>query len=399
MIPDGMRDVLPAEAAEVHALEETLRGCFAAYGYGEVRTPTLELAETVERAGDSSLGSGFRLFDDHGRVLMLRTDMTVPIARLAATRYRERPLPLRFSYVSGSFRPPAVHRGQDGEFVQAGVELLGLDSPEADAEVVTLLCDGLAACGLTGFRVAIGSVPFHRALVASLDLEAADAEAVLEALAARDYPLLETVAARSGMSDEGRAALQNALELSGGATALGRARRLATDAAVESAVARLVRVRELIDEAGFHEVVTFDFGLLQDFTYYTGIVFEAYAPGVGFPIASGGRYDGLVARFGWDVAAVGWAIGVDRLHVALAEEDVEVTVPAAPLAFVGGLAEPGHAAELRGAGFAVAALPAAADCSAVPRLVAGDGGYVLVGADGRETRGGWDDVLRALGTP
>ena len=392
-----MRDVLPAEAAEVHVLEETLRGCFAAYGYGEVRTPTLELAETVERAGDSSLGSGFRLFDDHGRVLMLRTDMTVPIARLAATRYRDRPLPLRFSYVSGSFRPPAVHRGQDGEFVQAGVELLGLDSPEADAEAVTLLCDGLAACGLTGFRVAIGSVAFHRALVESLGLEPAVAEAILAALAARDYPLLETVAAGSDMSDKGRAALQGALELSGGATALGRARQLA-GGAVEGAVARLVRVRELIEQAGFHEVVTFDFGLLQDFTYYTGIVFEAYAPGVGFPIASGGRYDGLVARFGWDVPAVGWAIGVDRLHVALAEEDVEVMVPT-PLAFVGGLAEPGRAAELRGAGFAVAALAPDADSSAVPRLVADGGSYVLVGADGRETRGGWDDVRRALGAP
>jgi ATP phosphoribosyltransferase regulatory subunit len=396
MIPEGMRDVLPAEAAEVHAVEEALRARFGRYGYGEVRTPTVEFADTLERAGDTRLGSGFRLFDDHGRVLMLRTDMTVPIARLAATRYKDHELPLRFSYVSSSFRPQSAHR-QDGEFVQAGVELIGLDSADADAEVLTLLCDSLAACGLTGFKVAIGSVDFHRALVAALDLGPAAADAVLGALAARDHPLLEAVVARSGVSAGGRAALQTALELSGGVAALARARELVAGPQVASAVARLARVGELIEEAGFHEAVTFDFGLLQDFTYYTGVVFEAYAPGVGFPIASGGRYDRLMASFGWDVPAVGCAISVDRLHVALAEEDVEVPVLGEPLPFVGGLGEPRHAAELRAAGLAVAALAAGTVSSAVPRLVADGAGYVFVDARGRETRGGWPEVVQAMG--
>lgn len=401
MIPEGMRDVLPTEAAELYAVEEALRARFVAYGYGEVRTPTLEFAETVERAGDSVLGAGFRLFDEHGRVLMLRTDMTVPIARVAGSRYRGKPLPLRFFYVSSSFRPLAPHRGQDGEFVQAGVELLGVDSPEADAEVITLLCDAMAVAGLTGYRVAIGTVAFHRALVASLNLPPADGESILAALAARDFPLLETIVAHSGVSEEAARALQEALELSGGATALSQARKLATSAAVESAVAHLARVHELIDDAGFAEAVTFDFGLFQDFTYYTGVIFEAYAPGVGFPLASGGRYDDLMAKFGWDIPAVGFAIGVDRLHVALAEEDVTLPCPPPALAFVGGFEEPERVAELRGAGVAVAALPAA-DAAAAnglpsPSLRRQGGEYVLRDADGGEVRGSWRDVLRGLG--
>ena len=143
MIPEGMRDVLPGEAAELHAIEAGLRARFAAYGYGEVRTPALEFAETLELADDDTLGGGFRLFDDQGRELMLRTDMTVPVARLAAARYRDRPLPLRFFYAGDSYRPWAPQRSQDGQFRQAGVELLGDASAEADAECVSLVCDAL----------------------------------------------------------------------------------------------------------------------------------------------------------------------------------------------------------------------------------------------------------------
>ncbi len=236
MIPEGMRDVLPAEVAEVHAIEELLRRRCACYGYGEVRTPTLEFAEMLQRAGDDNLGAGLRLFDEQGRVLMLRTDMTVPVARLAATRFRDKPLPLRFCYVADSFRPLAVHRGQHGEFAQAGAELLGLGTAATDAEVVTLLCDALAACGLPEFRVSIGTTAFHAALVASLQLTPEDAEATLEALAERDYPLLETIVANAGLGDDARRAMEKSLERAGGRESLAQARRLATTGGMDAAV-------------------------------------------------------------------------------------------------------------------------------------------------------------------
>ena len=396
MIPEGMRDVLPGEAAELHAIEDAVRGRFAAYGYGEVRTPTLEFADTLASAGDDTLRAGFRLFDEQGRVLMLRTDMTVPVARLASSRYRDKPLPLRFSYFSNSFRPLAPHRGQDGEFVQAGVELLGLHSPAADAECVTLLCDALAATGLKGFKVAIGTVAFHSALVASLKLPAEASADILTALADRDYPLLETIVSHSGVGDEARRAMQKALELAGGDEVLAQAGKLASTDEMEGAVAHLEELHELVEKAGFGDAVTYDFGLFQDIDYYSGIIFEAYAPGVGFPIASGGRYDGLMAKFDWDIPAVGFAVSVDRLHEALTEEGVGIATGSEAIAFVGGLDEPDRVAGLRRAGVAVAAQPAGRETPAPPSLMRAGGQYHLELADGRDVHGSWQDVLRAL---
>jgi len=396
MIPEGMRDVLPGEAAELHAIERVVRERFAAYGYGEVRTPTLEFAETLELVDDDTLGGGYHLFDDQGRELMLRTDMTVPVARLAAARYRDRPLPLRLFYVGASYRPWAPQRSQDGEFLQAGVELLGLGSAEADAECVTLLCDVLAACGLPDFRVTLNTMAFPTALVDTLGLGPDDSEALLEALADRDYPLLETIAANASASDEAIRALQATLALGGTRDSLAQARKLATTPAMEAAIERLVRVRDLVAEAGFDDAVTFDFGLFQDLDYYTGVIFEAWAPGVGLPVASGGRYDGLPARFEWEVPGAGFAVALDRLRDALDESDRLPAAAPPALAFAGGFEEPARLAELRRAGLSVAALPEGVTPPA-PSLRREGGRFVLELADGTRADGSWRDVLRALG--
>jgi ATP phosphoribosyltransferase regulatory subunit len=396
MIPEGMRDVLPGEAAELHAIEAVLRARFAAYGYGEVRTPTLEFAETLELADDDTLGGGYRLFDEQGRELMLRTDMTVPVARLAAARYRDRPLPLRLFYIGGSFRPWAPQRSQDGEFLQAGIELLGAASAEADAECVSLLCDALEASGLPEYRVTLNTMAFPTALVDTLGLGADDSEALLEALADRDYPLLETIVSNASVGDEATKALQATLALGGTRDSLAQARKLATTPAMDAAIERLVQVRDLVAEAGFEDAVTFDFGLFQDLGYYTGVIFEAWAPGVGLPVASGGRYDELPARFEWEVPGIGFAVALDRLRDALDESDRLPAVPPAPLAFVGGLDEPARVAELRRAGVSVAALAADAE-PPVPSLRREDGRYVLELADGNRADGSWREILRALG--
>jgi ATP phosphoribosyltransferase regulatory subunit len=387
--------VLPPETAQLRAVEAALAQRFAAYGYDEVRTPTLEFAETLELPGDDTLAAGYRLFDEQGRELIVRTDMTVPVARLAASRFEDRPLPLRLFYIAPSIRPWAPQRSQDGEFVQAGVELLGLRSAEADAECVTLLCDALASLGLREFRVALGNVAFYRGLVASLGLDAGDAEALLEALADRDYPLVESIAGKADVPDEARRDLQRALELSGTRDVLAHARKLASTPQMEQAVEHLVRVRDLVDDAGFGERLAFDFALFQDLTYYSDVIFEAYSPGVGLPIATGGRYDGLLARFEWDVPGVGFAIALDRLHDALEEAGAAPAPPAPALAFVGGLDEPARAAELRRAGLRVACLPRGASAGP-PRLRREGGAYVLELPGAAPVEGGWRDVLKAL---
>lgn len=396
MIPEGMRDLLPAEVAALRGLGEDMRRCFAAYGYGEVSTPVLELAETFEAAGDDVLLAGYRVFDDQGRALLLRTDMTVPVARLAATRYRDRSLPMRLCYVEDSFRLQAASRGLDGEFTQAGAELIGDASLEADAECVTLLCDCLRAAGLPGFRVAIGSVGFYGALVEALGLPDDQEEALMEAVAERDYPLLESILNNAGADEDDVRALQRALRLGGGHDALSQARRL-VGAEGRAIVDRLEETRDRVEAAGFEDLIDIDFGLYPEFAYYTGLLVEAYAPGVGLPIAAGGRYDELLQAFGWNAPAVGFAISLDRLDVALEEAGAAPRTPARPIAFAGGLDEPELCAELRRGGLAVMAVPADERPLRAPSLHQERGDWILEQADGAQTRGAWRDVRRALG--
>jgi ATP phosphoribosyltransferase regulatory subunit len=398
MIPEGMRDVLPPETGRLRAVEDLLRVRFAAYGYGEVRTPWLEFAETLESADDDTLSAGYRLHDEQGHELMVRTDMTVPVARMAADRCDDEPLPLRFSYVAPSIRPWAPQRGQDGEFQQAGVELLGLDSAEADAECVTLLCDALAGLGLRDFTVTLGSASFQRALIMSLGLPDEDRRKFKEALGDRNYPLVESIAGNADVEYDVLRSLWRILELSGGEDVLGQARKLARNHVMETAVARLSRICDLVEDAGFGDHLAFDFGLMQDLDYYSGLLFEAYAPGVGLPLASGGRYDGLLARFDWDIPGVGFAVAVDRAADALDEAGVELLAGPAAIPFVGGLEAPARAAELRAAGLLVAALPEAATGVTPPLLLPGRGSsYTLVVADGSELSGGAREIAEALG--
>jgi ATP phosphoribosyltransferase regulatory subunit len=396
VIPEGMRDLLPPETAQLRVMEAVLAQRFAAYGYEEVRTPTLEFAETFEAVEEDTLEAGYRLSDEQGRQLMLRTDMTVPVARLAASRFDDAPLPLRFWYIAPSIRPWAPQRSQDGEFVQAGAELLGLRSAEADAECVVLLCDALAALGIPEFRVALGNVAFYRALVASLGLDEDDASALLDALADRDYPLLESIAGKAHVPDDARRDLQRALELSGTRDVLAHARKLADTPDMSAAVEHLVRVRDLVDDAGFGDQVAFDFALFQDLTYYSGVIFEVYAPGVGLPIATGGRYDGLPARFELDVPGAGFAIALDRAHAALEEAGRPPATGGPVLSFAGGMDEPARAQELRRAGWNVACLPGADDAALPPLLRRRGGAYLLELPGAAPAEGGWRDVLRAL---
>lgn len=397
MIPEGMRDVLPPETQRLRAVEDLLRARFAAYGYGEVRTPWLEFAETLQAADDDTLSAGYGLHDERGHELMVRTDMTVPVARMAADRCDDEPLPLRFCYVAACIRPWAPQRGQDGEFRQAGAELLGLGSAEADAECVALLCDALEGLGLPVFTVTLGSAAYQRALIDSLGLPGDDRKTFTDALGDRDYPLLESIAGNAEVDEGALKALWRVLELSGGEETLGQARKLARSDVMEHAVARLGLVRDLIGEAGHGRRLAFDFGLMQDLSYYSGLIMEAYAPGVGLPLATGGRYDGLPARLDWDIPGVGFAVAVDRAADALDEAGVELATPPAPIPFVGGLEAPARAAELRRAGLAILALPADAEHVAPPLLLRRGGAYVLRLADGREVGGDARDIAAALG--
>ncbi|MFL5819689.1 MAG: ATP phosphoribosyltransferase regulatory subunit [Solirubrobacteraceae bacterium] len=321
-IPSGTRDVLPDEMRELRAISEPLRATFERYGYGEVYTPALEyestLATAVQAGVDPSLSGArpaYRLFDENGEVLVLRSDMTIPIARVAATRYAGSQPPLRFCYLAHAYRGVRPQRGQPREFLQAGIELIGSPAPEGTAEALTVLCAALDDTGLESYRVGMGDAGLYPALLDSFGVPDGARTTLMNALVRRDFVALEHEIAGLGLASEAAALLVEIPQRRGGADVLS-----APDSPAADAVGRMARVRDLLDER-VGERIIFDLGLTRGLGYYTGAVFEVYDPALGAPLGGGGRYDDLLARFGRPLPAVGFGLNVERLHLALTGEE------------------------------------------------------------------------------
>ena len=308
-IPTGTRDVLPDEMRELRAITEAMRAVLAQHGYGEVWTPAIEFESA---AGRMAGGAGaYRLFDEHGSVLLLRSDMTVPIARVAATRYAGTPRPLRFGSFAHVYRAVHPHRGQMREALQAGVELIGAPGAAGTAEVLTVLCRALEAVGLHDFRIGLGDAGLVTELMAEQGVPEARRPDVLDALVARDLVRLEAEVRALGLDAGAAQTLIRVPQRRGGVEVLD---------GLGAPGARLRELHAALDPEVAARIIL-DLGLLRDLGYYTAAVFEVYDPAAGAPLGGGGRYDELLSRFGADEPAVGWAIDVDRLHIALAGEE------------------------------------------------------------------------------
>jgi ATP phosphoribosyltransferase regulatory subunit len=316
-IPSGTRDVLPDEMREMRHITEALREVFDDHGYGEVYTPALEYEAVLARAELTSPSQPpvYRMFDESGALLVLRSDMTVPIARVVATRYPTAPTPLRFCYLAHCYRAVRASRGQPRELLQAGIELIGAPAPQGTAEALTVLCRALDATGLEGYRVGLGDASLFPALMAGMQVPEGARPELLEALARRDFVELERALGAAGLPAQEAELLLSVPQRRGGPEVLAGLPGPAADAA-----AGMRMVHELL-EPGVAERVIFDLGLVRSLGYYTGAVFEVYDPALGAPLGGGGRYDELLGRFGRSLPAVGFALGVDRLHIALAGEE------------------------------------------------------------------------------
>ena len=320
LIPPGTRDILPDEMRELRQLSSALLETFYRFGYGEVWTPTMEYEDVLVQGDKRAAGVSYRLFDEHGHVLALRPDMTIPIARLVATRYADAEPPLRFCYLSHAYRAVRPQRGQQREFLQAGVELIGADAPNGTVEVLEILCAALDAAGLTRSRIGLGDAGLFRTLLEEMGVEREPRERMLAALERHDFVELEREASELSLDRARREVLLRLPQLRGGPEVIEQALELG-GADTRHATSRLRGTADGIRERGISDRVIFDLGLVRDLGYYTGAIFEVYDPALGHIIGGGGRYDDLLGRFGRSLPACGFALFVERVHVAQAEEE------------------------------------------------------------------------------
>jgi ATP phosphoribosyltransferase regulatory subunit len=307
-VPPGTRDVLPDEMRELRTLTLRLSEAFEKAGYGEVSTPSFEYEDVLRRGDAQAAGAGFRLFDETGQILALRSDATIPIARLVANRYEAVDGPLRFSYFENAYRSVAAGSGQEREFLQGGVELIGVSGAEGDAEVIALVVRALEEAGLRRHRIGIGDARLFSDRLAASGVGEDDRRELLELLLRRDLPGVAARADSLGASGAGLVALAS---LRGGPEILEG----------QPGTEGLQQLHALLEERGVADRVIFDLGMLRELGYYTGTIFEVYDPAVAFRLGGGGRYDDLLGRFGRGRPACGFGLDLTRVHMAQLEEE------------------------------------------------------------------------------
>lgn len=343
--PYGTQDFLPSEAATKRAIEQKIFALFASYGYSEVVTPTLEFLETLTTSSGRAIEPHlFKMFDGKNRTLALRHEMTTPIARLAVSRLKDAPLPLKLSYNTNVFRFRTNQPGRQCEFYQAGVELLGVSNAFADAEVIALAAQALSVAGLADFKICLGQVDFAGGLMENLP---SDVQAKIKSAIER-----HDIVALNNLDVD--AALKKLPTLQGGREVLTAAQAIANNERSRRAIDNLTEIYRLLEIYGAADKITFNLGLIRDFEYYTGMVFEAYAAGVGYTLAGGGRYDNMLKDFGFDCPATGFALGIERILDARKFQNVAEPAQAKDfyLSYAAGLEDSAirKAAQLRAAG-------------------------------------------------
>jgi len=326
--PLGMRDTLPGLYETKHKVRHVIGDVMKKWGYQFIETPTLEYYETVGAASAILENQLFKLLDQQGHTLVLRPDMTSPIARVAASKMLKEITPLRLAYSANVYRAQQREGGRPAEFEQIGVECIGDHTISADGEGIALLISSLEESGLKNFQISVGHIGFVKEFFTDILGTEDRVNALTTYLYEKNYVGYREHVKQLPLSSIDKQRLLDFLSLRGGEEVIEAANALLENGKGRNALDNLKQLWETLTDYGqVGDRVKFDLSLVSHMSYYTGILFEVYADQVGFPIASGGRYDHLLSKFGKDTGATGFAIRLDRLIEALgtieAREPVE----------------------------------------------------------------------------
>jgi len=323
--PEGVRDIYSQECSRKQKLQEKLHRVFHQYGFEDIETPTFEYFEVFSKeVGTIPSRELYKFFDREGNTLVLRPDFTPSVSRACATYFNPEKEVVSLCYTGNTFINNSSFRGRLKETTQMGVERMGDDSPEADAEILAMTVECLLAAGLTEFQVSVGQVDYYKAIFAQTGLSQEEEEELRELISQKNYFGVEELVKNKNMDKSLARVLSQLPQMFGSAEILEKAKSLTDNPQALKAVARLEEIYELLKVYGYEKYVTFDFAMLSKYHYYTGIIFQAYTYGTGEALIKGGRYNQLMKHFGKPAASIGFAIVVDNLLMALSRQKIEM---------------------------------------------------------------------------
>lgn len=322
--PEGVQDILFDDCYTKRDIEAKIRGLFRSWGYFEVETPILEFYDTFSAETDlTPQETMFKFFDQQGRILVLRPDITIPVARVAATKFKDAAFPLKFSYIGNTFKYNELGGGKQKEFTQAGVEVIGVNTPEADAEVIATAISAIRSTGLKNFQIDIGQVEFFKGLMEETGLSKPDIEQMRALIDSKDYLGIEELVKSHDIREDLKELIFSLPGLFGSIDVIDKVEKVGVNKRSLKALENLRQVLDILDDYDLNKYVSVDLGMVQSLNYYTGIIFRGFTYGIGFPILSGGRYDNLIGLFGENCPATGFSLGVNLIMTALDRQKIK----------------------------------------------------------------------------
>lgn len=317
-LPDGVQDYMPRECAIKRGLEEKLRQELKANGFKEVETPAFEYFDVFSKGiGAYMQEKMIKFFDLKGRILSLRPDITVPIARMVGTQDMAAGAPLRLFYIQDAYSAGGYTIAQRGEYTQAGAEYIGRAGSGADAEMIAMAIRMMLVSGVCDFKLDIGQVGYFKGIVEDMGLSDDNMEAIRSLVDSKNSIELEFTLDNLGISGDTKERIMALPGLFGGAEVIGEAERLVSNETSLKALANLSEVYDALCKMGYSKYITLDLGMLHKLGYYSGVVFRGLTSELGFPVLSGGRYDTLLGEFGEPAPAIGFAMGIKRILITL----------------------------------------------------------------------------------
>ena len=322
-LPSGFRDIFPVEAEERNSIRASIKKEFELWGYGEIKTPVVEFTKNLSAGiGKNWTNKLISFFDFDGSLVSLRTDMTVPIARFTGMRIKKGQLPVRFCYFANSFRRTGQQKGEKREYNQAGLEFIGSDSYMCDVEALLIIVNILNKMVPDNFLIGLGDAGIIEALFSWLNLNDKDKEYVRNNLIAKNYvSIREYLAKIDKIKTE---VFFNLIKPEKDIEKILSIINEINDKKLSKSFVNLETVYEILKELNISRYFIIDIGILRDFDYYTGLMFEAYSSNINSILGSGGRYDKLIRKFGLDVPATGFALDIDILHKSMKESSIPV---------------------------------------------------------------------------